>query len=1307
LPEDLISVCAGYGMPAMALLDRDGLYGSPRFYLAAQKAKLKAHIGAEVSCEALSLQRNSSPQRHRGTETTGQKVKSQLLGETPHSLKTCHSEHSEESAFSPQTAKFASNLQSEIKNLKSSGDYRLSLLVSSRTGYQNLCQLITRMKLRAPRKEEGAVLEHELEQHAKGIICLTGGDEGPLAAALKKGGPAEARRVVDRLTGIFGRDNVYVELQRHLHREEEARNRVAIEIARDLHLPLLATNGVCYATPHDRALCDVFTAIRHHRTLMTAGRLLARNSERHLKTPEEMSQLFADLPEAITNTVELSARLEFKLSDLGYEFPRYPVPEGETMMSFLRQRTDEGARWRYGISLSGDRVPQNGFHNRDLQQRARRQIERELHLIEKLDLAGYFLIVWDIVRFCREQNILAQGRGSAANSAVCYSLGITAVDPVGMELLFERFLSEERGEWPDIDIDLPSGDQRERVIQHIYQLYGQRGAAMTANVITYRNRMATREMGKAMGFDPDTLNKISAAVATWEYKDANDALDRRFHDAGLDLNHPRLRKYFELCTAVQDLPRHLGQHSGGMVICQGQLDSVVPLEPASMPGRVVVQWDKEDCADMGIIKVDLLGLGMMAVLEDSIKIIHDDYHEKVDLAHLPPDDPEVYSTLQKADTVGMFQIESRAQMSCLPRLRPQKFYDIVVQVAIIRPGPIVGQMVNPFLQRRQGREAVTYPHPSLEPVLARTLGVPLFQEQLLRIAMISANFTGGEAEELRRAMGFKRSQARMKEIEARLRAGMTRNGIAQEAQEQIILSITSFALYGFPESHAASFALIAYASAWLKCHYLGAFTAALLNNQPMGFYHPATIVKDAQLHGLKILPIDVTKSDWLCTMETAVGRRSLVVGEKPAVSCQLTAISETAASEIVADSVAQISWEEIGSCARPNRAKRQENEAHKLPLQTHPPAEIRSSSNDSSVPLCLCGEKELALRLGLKYVRGLREAAAQALVRERSLAPFQSIHDMTRRVPELRKDELTTLAEIGALNSIGNSPQRHPSTPLRAGSDTETSKQELQKQIPGYARNDKVWNASSQNQELIPSLNQQSEITNRKSLSSSVPEPALSVVNGRLCDEKSVNSHFGAPDSKPETRNSKLARNPGLATRDSQFHRRDALWQVEKAVRRSGPLLEEFPEPDAPSPLNRMTNEERLVADFHGTGMTVGPHPMAYRRAEMQALGVHPASSLKSIPSGRRLRIGGCVIARQRPGTAKGFVFLSLEDETGIANAIVNPDLIQENRILLISSRFLMVEGILQNQDNVISVKAERVLPLDVTHAETSSHDFH
>ncbi len=904
-----------------------------------------------------------------------------------------------------------------------------------------------------------------------------------------------------------------------------------------------------------------------------------------------MQQLFADLPEAIANTLEVSSRLEFTLNDLGYEFPRYPVPEGETMNSFLRDRAWAGFRERYGRA------------SHEMQTKARCQIEKELKLIEKLKLAGYFLIVWDLVRYCHEQNILVQGRGSAANSAVCYSLGITAVDAVSMELLFERFLSEERGEWPDIDLDLPSGDEREKVIQYVYQRYGARGAAMTANVITYRNRMAAREMGKALGFDPETLQKISAAVATWEFRDENDALDRRFRDAGLDLNHPRLRKYYELCIAVQDMPRHLGQHSGGMVICQGQLDSVVPLEPASMPGRVVVQWDKEDCADMGIVKVDLLGLGMMAVLKDSIELIRDDYHEEVDLAHLPSDDPEVYSALQQADTVGLFQVESRAQMASLPRLLPKRFYDIVVQVAIIRPGPIVGQMVNPFILRRQKREEVTYPHPSLEPVLKRTLGVPLFQEQLLRIAMIAANFSGGEAEELRRAMGFKRSQSRMREIEAKLRAGMTQNGIAPKAQEEIILSITSFALYGFPESHAASFALLAYASAYLKCRYLAAFTAALLNNQPMGFYSPATIVKDAQRHGLKVLPVDVTCSDWKCTLETVA-------------SCQLPVGSEVVGRWSLA----------VGQ--NDAAAERRKNAAHG--------ASRGSGAENEPAPE---GRKKIALRMGLRYVRGLREEAAQALLRERIRTPFASIHDLTRRVPELRTDELTTLAEIGALNAIGHSPQSHPSASLRAGSDTENQEGHGYSQI----RTD------------------------------------------------SIN------DQKSTIKNSSV----------SSLHRRDALWQVERAVRTSGPLLETQPEPDSPSPLQRMNHEERLVADFHGTGLTVGPHPMAYRREWLTAMGIRRASELRGIPSGKRLRIGGCVITRQRPGTAKGFVFLSLEDETGVANAIVTPDLFHRNRLLLTSERFLAVEGILQNQDNVISVKAERVLPLFVTKAETISHDFH
>ncbi len=1069
-PEELIDACAAMELPAMALLDRDGVYGAPRFHHAAKKKGVRAHIGAEVTVDC------------------------------------------------------------------SRAAARYPLLAASRTGYQNLCRLITRMKMRAPKNappEEYAVAPEVVREYAHGLICLTGGEEGPLAAALQRGGIIRGEECVRELRDIFGRDNVYVELQRHFTRREEARNHAAVQIARKLGLPLLATGGVAYATPAARQVLDVFTCIRHHRTLETAGRLLQRNSERHVKSAQEMAQMFADFPGAIANTGELSARLQFTLADLGYEFPRYPAPPPHTPATFLRELARAGMIHRYGA--------QN--------ERARQQVERELALIEKLQLEGYFLIVWDIVRMCREQNILVQGRGSAANSAVCYSLGITAVDPVGMELLFERFLSEERGEWPDIDLDLPSGDQRERAIQYMYERYGRLGAAMTANVITYRGRSAAREVGKALGFDGEMLDRLSKFVSRWEFRDSGDTLQRNFRDAGLDLSHPRIRKFFELCQQLQDLPRHLGQHSGGMVVCQGQLDSVVPLEPATMPGRVVIQWDKEDCADMGIIKVDLLGLGMMAALEESIQLIRAHHGDEVDLAHLPPDDPLVYDALCRADTVGMFQVESRAQMSCLPRLRPRKFYDIVVQVAIIRPGPIVGKMVNPYLRRRMGREPVDALHPMLEPVLRRTLGVPLFQEQLLRIAMIAANFSGGEAEELRRAMGFKRSEKRMREIEVRLREGMTHNGIDQAAQERIVAAISSFALYGFPESHAASFALIAYASGWLKCHYLAAFTAALLNNQPMGFYAPHTIVKDAQLHGLKVLPIDVTRSEWFCTLERPL---------------------ENAGSH--------------------------------------------------------------AMRLGMRYAKGLRETTARAIVRERERAPFAAIEDLKQRLPDIQKDELALLAEIGALNSV---EQVFQPVPLDHGRKTAT-----------LHRRSALWQVAR------------------------AARPA-----GPLLDDKA--------DQR----------------RKEKDGRRDAEEAEERSVKK-----EECKEE---SPLLPMTAEERLVADFHGMGLTTGPHPMRYRRQEMNALGVTPASHLRRRPDGSNVRIAGGVIARQRPGTAKGFLFLSLEDETGISNAIVTPDIYDHNRTVVVTHQFLLVEGTLQNLDGVISVRAKRVLPLEITQAQTTSHDFH
>ena len=798
LPEALIDQAARYGYSAIALLDRDGVYGAPRFHRAALAAGIRPIIGAELTLASAFAADPAS---------------------LPHSAHPSHPSH-----------------LSHLSHL------RLPVLVESQEGYRNLCRLVTCMKLRAP-KGEGALTIHDLEGRTTGLVALAGRD---LLTAARYG----VGGLIDPLVGVFGRSNVYVELQRHLLRDEDVDNRALIDLAGTFHVPIVATNGVRFADAAERPLFDVLTCIHHKTDLVSAGKKLARNAERYLKPPEDMARLFKDLPDVTDATRTLAERLQYTMADLGYRFPEYPVPPGETPTSFLRKLADLGARERY----------------RPYHERARAQIVRELDLIERLDLAGYFLIVWDIVNFCRQNDILVQGRGSAANSAVCYSLGITAVDPVGMDLLFERFLSEERGEWPDIDLDLPSGDRRERVIQHVYEKYGRLGAAMTANVITYRGRSAAREVGKTLGIDPVQVDRLAKVMNQFEFVDPADTLGRRMIDAGCDVSHPTFRLFADLWRRMQDLPRHLGQHSGGMVICQGQLDSVVPLENASMPGRVVIQWDKDDCSDMGLVKVDLLGLGMMAVLQDAIALVNRPT-PILDLAHLPADDPEVYRMLQEADTIGLFQVESRAQMATLPRLKPERFYDLVVQVAIIRPGPIVGQMVHPFLNRRAGREPVTYPHPLLEPILARTLGVPLFQEQLLRMAMVTAGFSGGQAEDLRRAFGFKRSERRMKQVEVKLREGMAQQGIGGDVAEQIISSITAFALYGFPESHAASFALLAYASAYLKVHFPAAFYAAMLNNQPMGFYSPATLVKDAQRRGVRFTGIDVQHSDWLCRVD--------------------------------------------------------------------------------------------------------------------------------------------------------------------------------------------------------------------------------------------------------------------------------------------------------------------------------------------------------------------------------------------------------------------------------------------------------
>ncbi len=984
---------------------------------------------------------------------------------------------------------------------------RILLLVESRAGYRNLCKLLTRGHARGP-KGACVVTAQEVEEHAGGLTCLAGAGESPLTEALRRGDSTLAQQRADWLRGLFpGR--LWIDVQRSLDPRIERRTRALRDLAGALGLPLAASGDVRAARRGDSRVLDVLTCIGNKTTLDRAGRLLAANAERHLVPPGVTAMRFRDFPGAVEATRVIAERCEFTLDGLGYRFPEFPLAPGETSLGRLTELTFEGARGRYGQSLPP---------------RVASQLRHELEVIGKLDLPGYFLIVWDIVRFCREQGILVQGRGSAANSAVCYSLGITAVDAVGMELLFERFLSEERGEWPDIDLDLPSGERREEVIQYVYRRYGPpegirrgpadartvgSGVAMTANVITYRVKSALREAGKVLGFAPLQLDRLSKQLAHIGFHGEEDALEARLRDGGVDVGSPRVKLLVRCVEALQGLPRHLGQHSGGLVVAAGRLDEVVPLEPASMPGRTVVQWDKDDCADLGLIKIDLLGLGMMAALEEALPLVREYEGVALDLATIPADDLKTYAMLRDADTVGVFQVESRAQMATLPRLRPETFYDLVVEVAIIRPGPIVGQMVHPYLNRRSGREKVTYPHPRLEPILRRTLGVPLFQEQLLRIAMAVGGFTGGEAEELRRAMGFKRSTRRMQDIELRLRAGLDASGIRGAAADEIVRSITSFALYGFPESHAASFALLAYASAYLKAHHPAAFLCALLNAWPMGFYHPATLVKDAQQHGVRVLPIDVTRSHWRSTLE-----------------------------------------------ASPQGAK------------------------DSPV-----------VRLGLRFVRGLREESAQRIVRSRAGSPLRDTADLVRR-GELQQRETESLAEAGALGALAG-----------------------------------------------PS-------------------------------------------------------------------RRAALWQVAGLPRASERLLSGLPPPPSatqPPPMSRL---EETLSDYRASGLTTGPHVMAHLREDLDRRGIIPVADMALLTDGSRATTAGLVIVRQRPMTAKGFCFLTLEDETGIGNAVITPKRHTVFRSVLAAHPLLALSGEIQRRDGVTHLKVDRLEPLGVAGPTPPSHDF-
>ena len=1378
-PETLAQEAARRGMSAVALVDRDGVYGAARFHRAAVDTGIRALLGSEVTL---------------------------------------------------------------------AGGARLPLLVEDREGWHNLCRLITAAKLGAPKGHTALTLD-ALAPYANGLVCLTGGAQGPLAPAVRRGDRDGARRLLDRLVGIFGRASTFVEVQRHFDRAQERELERLVALAGVARVPVLATNQPLYARPGGRAVADVFTCLREKTDLDHAGRRLLASNERRLRDGAEMREAFHDLPEAVDATGELALRLGFTLKDLGYRFPDFPLPPGASSLAHLRDLTARGVRARYGA-----RGP--------LAERARRQVEHELTMIGRLDLAGYFLIVWDIVEFCRAQDILVQGRGSAANSAVCYALGITAVDPVGMELLFERFLSESRGEWPDIDLDLPSGERREAVIQYIYRRYGRLGAGMTANVITYRGRSAAREVGKVLGLPADMQDRLARLVDTWGYQDPEAVLTRHLDEAGCDTRHPRVRKFAALWTRLQDLPRHLGQHSGGMVIAAGRLDDVVPLEPATMPGRVVVQWDKDDCAALGIVKVDLLGLRMMSALQEAITLVGET-GGAVDLARLPPDDPAVYRMLQRADTIGVFQVESRAQMATLPRIHPERFYDLVVQIAIIRPGPIVGDMVHPYIRRRRGREPVTYAHPSLEPILSRTLGVPLFQEQLLRMAMVAAGFTGSEAEELRRAFGFKRSERRMAEVEVKLREGMARQGITGDAADQIVHQVTSFALYGFPECVVGG-TLVLDADTGRRVRIEDVVSGRTI------VQHTLACDRELRMQRRRVLHATVSGRRMVYRLRTALGRELLATAEHPLLTAEgwraLATLrpGDRVAAARVLPSLGRKRWPRHrlvvlaglladGNLCPPSTFHFHASDAqrgddfvravecfpntratiarHRARVSVHVRRAVPAGragavvwarqlglwgcgTREKRVPaevfeLCAAdvalllarlwdgdgavssaghvsydtvsrdladGVQHLLLRLGIvsrvcerthprcrvtsyvvtvtghddlrlfgrriarHFLSPSRRAGVHALARggrgrgaTRRLAASDLSWDRVVAIEGMGEEETYDLEIEGDHNFLANDLVVHnshsssfallayASAYLKAHHGPAFYAALLNNQPMGfYHAATVVTDARRHGVRVLPVDVTCSSWPCTLELHDGTWGVRLGLRYVKGLREGAARALVAARAERPFTSARDLASRAQLARDEMQTlaaigalaplggTRRANIWAA--AEPDLGPLFarsdEKGPAATGPSPLHEMTETERLVADYAGTGVTLGPHPLALRRGELAARGVRRACDLESGRDGERVRVAGSVIVRQRPGTAKGFVFLSLEDETGIANVIVTPGLFARRRWTLVAEPFMLVEGILQMQDGVVSVRALHVEPLARLAHVVPSHDF-
>ena len=1011
-PSELVQQAHDLGHRALALTDRDGVYGTVRAHLRAQELGYHLIIGTQLTVDDGS---------------------------------------------------------------------RILLLARDDRGYADLCLLISRGRLRSA-KGECQVTWDEVCDAAPRLVALWGGG----GSLLVEGGP-RYRAPAEKLREAYAGRLYAVAARHHVATEAEQEERLRRRAAR-LRLPVVAAVEVLYHSPARRPLQDVLECVRAGVNVHTAGRLLRPNAEHYLKSPRAMAELFADDPAALALTCEVAERCTYSLDQLQYRYPSEQLPHGITSAQWLRQLTLEGARWRYeGV------VPDEVLH----------QVDRELELIEELDYPGYFLTMWEVVEFCRARQILCQGRGSAANSAVCYCLGITAVDPVKMDLLFERFLSRERPDPPDIDLDIEH-ERREEVIQHVYAKYGRSHAAMVANYVCYRPRSAIRDVGKALGLPETSLDRVAKLLHHGQLD-----LEETLEQAGLDPGNAMHRHLMDLAAQVQGFPRHLSIHPGGFLLGQQPVHNIVPLENATMEDRTVIQWDKDDVEALSLFKVDLLGLGALAMIHRCLDMLAEQKGLALTLATIPHEDPETYDMICRGDTVGVFQIESRAQMAMLPRLRPRTFYDIVIQVSIVRPGPIAGDMVHPYLRRRHGLEPVIYPHPCLKPVLAKTLGVPLFQEQVIKLAMVAADYTPGEADQLRRDMAAWKKSGRIQRHRERLVSRMMRKGIKQRFAERVFDQIQGFGEYGFPESHAASFALIAYATAWLKRHHPDAFCAGLLNAQPMGFYTPATIVEDARRHEVEVRPVDVRVSHWDCTLE---------------------------------------------------------------PREQEP---------------------ELAVRMGLRYVKGLAEAEGQRVALANRVKPFSDLTDFVRR-SELSERNLVALAEGGALEGLGLS-------------------------------------------------------------------------------------------------------------------RREALWEVRRLVRSQKDTLPVTVRAEVLPAFSELDPLETIAWDYRRTRHSTRGHPLGPLRPVLAAHGLPDAATVHQLEHGARLRYAGLVIARQRPGTAKGVTFMTMEDETGFVNLVFWRDVFAKYSVVARTENFFGVTGELQKQDGVVHLIVEELWtpPMEREPVSQKSRDFH